>query len=195
MKKAIATTALAALLAVALSGCTFGLLQPGNPADQPYDEVAEPVAPRSDEDVEMDESTIAGSGDVESYFCEDGESLEVTNTSYDGGLLSVTGACSDVTISADNLTVFIDSAISVSVPGYYNTVDLASSVSDVTVTGDMASLTGGNVASLHVDGYANTVTFTSADSVTVGGSENFVSWFGGASSGADTGTDNTLLAP
>lgn len=203
MKKAIATTALVTLLAVSLTGCSFDLLKPGNghAESEPKHEASEPAAPRADDDMQIDEDTYiddassTDSGDVQSYFCEDGESLEVTNTNYASGILYVTGDCNAVTISADNVMVFIDSAVSVSVPGLYSTVALARAVNDVAVTGDMVTITGASAASMYIEGYANTVTFDSADSVSVGGSDNVVSWFGGAASGSDTGTGNTLLAP
>lgn len=203
MKKAFATTALVTLLALSLSGCSFDLLKPGNqPVEpKPKHDTSEPAAPQPEDDMQVDDDTYvedatnAGSGDVQSYFCEDGESLEVTNTNYASGILYVTGDCNAVTISADNVMVFIDSAVSVSVPSLYSTVDLASAVNDVTVTGDMVTMTGASAASVYVEGYANTITFNSADSVSVGGSENVVSWYGGAARGSDTGSDNTLLAP
>lgn len=202
MKKAIATTALAALLAVSLSGCTFGLLDPSNiPGEpKPKHENSEQDAPKtekkSDDAVIADEDTsLTGSGSVQSYVCDDGESLEVTNSNYSSGILDVTGECYAVTISADNLSVFIDSAVSVSVPGYYNTVDLVGAVNDVSIVGDMSTVTGTSVGSLEIEGDVNSVVFDSADSVVVGGNENVVSWFGGTPSGSDTGTGNALLAP
>ena len=189
MKKTLATTAIAAALALSLSGCTFGLVGPA-----PKPPIAPAPIPQSNSEQEPAESTTEPVyGD--DINCTDGESFELTNDNYDGGFLAITGNCADILVSANNVTLSFESVESLAVTGIYNTITIAGSLEALSVPGDANTINGASVGDMQIDGYSNTVTFDTASSVVVAGEENTVAWYGGAGSGTDSGVGNYLSAP
>lgn len=186
-------TAIAAALALSLSGCTFGL---GMPAPKP--ETAPSLSPQSSSEEEPTESS-SGLVDEPVYTdamnCADGESFELTNDNYDGGYLAVTGNCADILVSANNITLNFESVERLAITGLYNTISVSGTLGQISIPGDANNISGVGVGDLLVDGYSNVVTFETASSVAVNGDENSVAWYGGASSGSDSGVGNFLSAP
>ena len=181
MKKTIATLSLAAVLTMTLAGCTFELRDPVaiDDSKNPTDPTIEVEAP------EENSSSNFGSG-----ACDDRDLV----IDEEGSQLVLTGACASVTITADNVSVNLETAGTVDISGNYVTV-LATTIDSAEITGSNVTLNPDDIGSVSIGGDYVTFTSNGAEKVAISGDYNIANWDDGAASATDTGTGNTIVAP
>lgn len=185
MNKAIATTVLAAALAITLSGCTFGLGEPDEKPEAKPQATAE-AQPEATDDDEAETSSAA------TAECTDGEPVTID---VDDVTVEFTGVCGDVSITGDHVTADFEEVGNVSVVGEHASVGFTGSTLDVTVAGANNMLFGNAMESINVGGTFNSVSATVATAIAVSGSDNSISWASGPADGTDTGTGNAFTGP
>ncbi len=185
MKKTITLTALTAVLALGLSGCTLDLAAP-RPA--PQNQTGKPA------EVEATETATDDVPYTEKVLqeCVAGEPVSITE---DEANVEFTGVCGDVTITGNYVSANFADAGNVSISGENASVGFTGTVLDVSVVGSWNMVFGNAMGAINVAGSYNSVSATVATAVTVAGSDNSVSWQTGAADGTDTGNGNALTRP
>lgn len=179
-RKPILAALAAVLLAGGLSACTITV---SDPATEPSGSTPGPGASESSE-------TVTNGGEFTNGDC-DGRDVQISG---DGTTSVLTGECGDVTIVADDATVTVEDAASVTIVGTGNTVIGEQLVDAVVLQGSANSYTGGDVGSIAVDSDDNNVVLNDAQGVTIRGGDNFVQWSTGVASAQDSGAGNIVIA-
>ena len=167
----------ALLLAGGLSACTVTVSDPG--ATEPTGST-----PGTSESAPATNGGQFTNGDC------DGRDVQISG---DATTSVLTGECGDVTITADDATVTVEHAASITVVGTGNTVIGERLVDAVVLQGAGNSYTGGGVGSIEVDSDENNVVLDDAQAVTIRGDGNFVQWSRGVASAQDSGAGNIVI--
>lgn len=133
----------------------------------------------------------AGIGDIVNGPCDERD-LDIRKN---GVRLVLDGACGDVTISADDVEVNLDTASSLTVAGDRVQVIVNGDLPTLTLQGDADSVNGEKMGTVTVDGTNGTVLATEITALSSTGSGNTVNWDSGVRSAQDTGTGNTFIGP
>jgi hypothetical protein len=134
--------------------------------------------------------TVGPTSHVRTVACDDGSlTLSAPNGTY-----TVTGHCASLTLTSYNSHLTADSANTITVSGYGNMVQVGACDScDVTVSQYGNSLeVSGHAANLVVNAYNNKVTIDSAETITVGGYSNTITYHSGEPQKKQLGYSNTI---
>jgi hypothetical protein len=134
--------------------------------------------------------TVGPGSHVRTIACNDGS---LTLSGY-GNNFTVTGHCASLAISGYNDHLTVESAKTITVSGYGNTLKV-NDCDNGTVTLSQYGNTldvKGNCAKLAVNSYNNIVAVDSADTIEVGGYSNTVVYHSGEPQITDSGSSNTL---
>ena len=181
MKKTIATLSLTAVLAMTLAGCTFELRDP-----VAIDDSKNPTDPT----IEVEAPGGSNSSNFGSGACDDRDLV----IDEEGSQLVLTGDCGSVTITADDVSVNLEHAETVTISGDYVTV-LATTIDAAEITGSNVTLNPDDIGSVSIGGDYITFTSNGAEKITISCNYNVANWSTGAASATDTGTGNTVVAP
>ena len=173
-------TALAALLAVSLSACSIAVTDPESttpPATSPS-----PTTAPDDSD---------GSDTPPDGECD----LRDVDVTQDDTVVTLSGACDVVNVTASGTTVNLVDAESVIVTGENNTIIVEGGAKALTITSDSNYYSGDWVGTIKVEGNDNDVALNVTDEVLLIGDSNFVQWSQGAPAVHDSGSDNVVIGP
>lgn len=180
-------TVLTAVLAVSLSACSIAVTDPESttpPASSP--------SPTSAPDDGSDGSDDPSNDDA----FPDGEcDLRDVDVTQDDTVVTLSGACDVVTVTASGTTVNLVDAESVIVTGGNNTIIFEGGAKALTITSDSNYFSGDWVGSIKVEGNDNDVALNVTDEVLLIGDSNFVQWSQGAPAVQDSGFDNVVIGP
>lgn len=184
MKKSFALTALTAVLALGLSGCSLDLISP-QPKPVPTAETSPSVEPDANSDAEA-------SGEMLTQECLAGEPVTLAASDVS---VEFTGTCGDVTVTGNNVYANFDAAGNISISGEYSSLGFTGSVLDVNIVGTGNSVFGNAMGAIDVGGSYNSVSASVATAIAASGSDNSISWLEGPADGTDTGTGNAFTGP
>jgi hypothetical protein len=186
---ALSITALGA--ALLLSGCSIGVTDPKDASSTKTSGAADTKKGGATPADDTTKSGGAGLGAIANGPC-DGRDFDIDQN---GATLVLDGACGDVTISADDVSVNLDTAASLTITGSTVHVIVNGDLPALTLSGDVNTVNGENMGTVKVNGTNGTVLAKEVTALSATGSYNTVNWDSGVQSAQDTGTGNIFVGP